>query len=406
MRRKDKFNRRLENFVEKEQTMIFYSLIAAVTIGLACMVNNHAVKKSFQVTRQQMINYVCLAGIFLILAGTAALRIDVGNDYGSYVNTFHEIVFGYKSSYVVTEPGFNFVVKLIYTLSGFENYLLVFALFGGLTVFFFLKAMYDQSVDFKWAFALFMLLGLYFRTFNTVRYYFVLALTLYSIRFVMRKQYVKFILLICFAALFHKSVLVVIPLFLLTNVRWKRWQVILGGIAAVLVFVFQDLVMKLALYFYPSYKDTVYLEKGTGILASASGILRCGAVLLLAGFVWLSYRKKGETLFASGKDADRETAAAGFYLKTTILALAIYLCASFLPLVSRITYYLITPQILFVPWLLSKIRDRKTRRLAAGAVLLFCLCNFIYFLLTAHQEGVMVLPYKTWIFTEKEWLIG
>ena len=111
-------------------------------------------------------------------------------------------------------------------------------------------------------------------------------------------------------------------------------------------------------------------------------------------------------LDASGKDADRETAAAGFYLKTTILALAIYLCASFLPLVSRITYYLITPQILFVPWLLSKIRDRKTRRLAAGAVLLFCLCNFIYFLLTAHQEGVMVLPYKTWIFTEKEWLIG
>ena len=102
---------------------------------------------------------VCLAAIFLILAGVSALRLEVGNDYGKYVENFHEIWAGTDQAYVVTEAGFNFVVWLIYTLSGYENYLLVFAVFGAVTAFLFLKALYEQSDCFWQSFAMFMLLG-------------------------------------------------------------------------------------------------------------------------------------------------------------------------------------------------------------------------------------------------------
>ena len=135
-------------------------------------------------TRRQACSCAALFTLFLVLAGTAALRIDVGNDYGNYVNTFHEI---YVGGYVVTEPGFNWLVRFLFLLSGGENYLLVFGLFAVVTSVIFLKAMYDQSVDFTLSFALFMLLGLYFRTFNTVRYYFVLAVTLYSLRYLLKR---------------------------------------------------------------------------------------------------------------------------------------------------------------------------------------------------------------------------
>ena len=183
-------------------------------------------------------NGAVLFTLFLIMAGTASLRIDVGNDYGNYVTTFHEI---YVGGYVVTEPGFNLLVKLVFRLAGGENYLLVFGLFAVVTAVLFLKSMYDQSVDFTISFALFMLLGLYFRTFNTVRYYFVLAVTLYSLRYVLKKEYGKFILLILFAAFFHKSVLVVIPLYLIAALPWKKWQVILGTALAVSLPLFQSL---------------------------------------------------------------------------------------------------------------------------------------------------------------------
>ena len=140
------------------------------------------------------------------------------------------------------------------------------------------------------------------------------------------------------------------------------------------------------------------------------GSVRCGAVLLLCLSCWKSVKENPANLF---------------YFKLNLLGLALYTCASFIPLVSRLGYYLITPHLLLVPGILCTLakngkgdgqsmsqgnggRERRPdkRKLLHAAVLLFCVLYFIYFLLTAHQEGVRVLPYHTWIFTEREWLNG
>lgn len=392
--------------------MIFYGLLGAVTIALACLVENRAsccakAVGRMGMTRRQARSCAALFTLFLVLAGTAALRIDVGNDYGNYVNIFHEI---YVGGYVVTEPGFNWLVRFLFLLSGGENYLLVFGLFAVVTAIIFLKAMYDQSVDFTLSFALFMLLGLYFRTFNTVRYYFVLAVTLYSLRYVLKREYSKFVLLILLAALFHKSVLVVIPLYLIAALPWKKWQVALGAAFAVSLPLFQGFWMKVVLWLYPSYQNTVYLQKETGLEGSLMGIIRCAAVLVLG--------------LSAYRETIKENRANLFYFKLNLLGLALYTCASFLPLVSRFGYYLITAHVLLVPGILMGMPDEAPepggtsalRLLKKGAgkkkkvmfflTAAFCLLYFAYFLLTAHQEGVRVLPYHSWIFTEKEWLNG
>ena len=392
--------------------MIFYGLLGAVTIALACLVENRAsccakAVGRMGMTRRQARSCAALFTLFLVLAGTAALRIDVGNDYGHYVNIFHEI---YVGGYVVTEPGFNWLVRFLFLLSGGENYLLVFGLFAVVTAVIFLKAMYDQSVDFTLSFALFMLLGLYFRTFNTVRYYFVLAVTLYSLRYVLKREYSKFVLLILLAALFIISVLPVISLSLIAALPWKKWQVALGAAFAVSLPLFQGFWMKVVLWLYPSYQNTVYLQKETGLEGSLMGIIRCAAVLVLG--------------LSAYRETIKENRANLFYFKLNLLGLALYTCASFLPLVSRFGYYLITAHVLLVPGILMGMPDEAPEPGGASALRLlkkgagkkkkvmffltaaFCLLYFAYFLLTAHQEGVRVLPYHSWIFTEKEWLNG
>ena len=378
--------------------ILFYGFIGILTIGAACLVKTEYAldegcrEGQYILNRRSFLNKSALLFLFTVLTGLAALRIDVGNDYGNYVNTFHEI---YVGGYVVTEPGFNLLVRFLYTLSGGENYLLVFGFFAAATTFLFLKAMYDQSLDFPLSFALFMLLGLYFRTFNTVRYYFVLAITLYSLRYVLKREYGKFMLLILGAALFHKSVLVVIPLYLIALLPWKKWQVAIGAAFAISLPLFQDFWMEILLKLYPSYQNTVYLEQGTGLEGSLMGIVRCAAVLLLGLFGW---------------KAVRESTANLFYFKLNLLGLALYTCASFVPLVSRLGYYLITPHLLLVPGILygmKKTEKKPGRRVVLyGAVILFSALYFGIFLLTAHQVGVRVLPYHTWVFTEREWLNG
>lgn len=373
--------------------MILYAVVAMATIALACLVNNQPQPATGQLhitkryTRRQGLNTLSLLAIFTILFLLAALRLEVGNDYGTYVDTIHEI---YVGGYVVTESLFNAVVKVLCELSGGENYLLVFAVFAFVTIWIFLKALYEQTDDFPLAFFLFMTLGIYFRTFNTVRYYFVLAITLYSFRYIFRKEYGKFIMLIVLAAFFHKSVLVVIPIYLIANMTWKKWHVAVLTVGAACMVLFQDLIMKIALELYPSYKDTIYLETESGLGGNLMSIVRCVAVLVLALICY--------------KDAWKEEKENRFYFKLNFLAILLYLCGSFLPLVGRICYYLMTSHILFIPSILGSIKNEKKKKIFTALVIIAGIMYFLLFLKTANQPGVRVLPYKSWLFYEKEFL--
>lgn len=373
--------------------MILYGMVAVTTIALACMVKNQPqlitgqLHRRDEFTRRQGLNTLSLLAIFTILFLLSALRMEVGNDYETYVDTIHEI---YVGGYVVTEPLFNAVVKVLCELSGGENYLLVFAVFAFATIWIFLKVLYEQSNNFPLAFFLFMTLGIYFRTFNTVRYYFVLAITLYSFRYVFRKEYVKFILLIVLAAFFHKSVLVVIPIYLIANMTWKKWHMAVLTVGAVGMVACQDLIMKIALELYPSYKDTIFLQTETGLSGNLMSILRCAAVLVLAIICY--------------NEAWKEVPENRFYFKLNFLAILLYLCGSFLPLVGRIGYYLMTSHVLFIPAILGSIREDKKRKIFTALVIIAGVIYFLLFLKTANQPGVRVLPYKSWLFFEKEFL--
>ena len=373
--------------------IILYSMVAMITIAISYMVVNQPMEITKQLhktqgfTRRQGKNTLSLLAVFTILFLLAAFRLEVGNDYGTYVTTIHEI---YVGGYVVTEPLFNAVVKILCELSGGENYLLVFAVFAFATIFIFLKVLYEQSVSFSMAFFLFMTLGIYFRTFNTVRYYFVLAITLYSFRYILKKEYGKFLLLIVLAAFFHKSVLVVIPIYFIAHVPWKKWYVVVLTTGAVGMVIFQDVIMKIALELYPSYKNTIYLETESGLSGNLMTLFRC---VLVGIFALLCY-----------KDHWKEKAENRFYFKLNFLAILLYLCGSFLPLVGRIGYYLITSHILFIPAVLGSIGNEKKKRLFTAMVMVAGILYFLLFLRSADQPGVRVLPYKSWLFYEKEFL--
>ena len=373
--------------------IILYGMVAVTTIALACLVKKQYEPATGQLhrrgefSRRQGLNTLSLLAIFTVLFLLSALRMEVGNDYETYVDTIHEI---YVGGYVVTEPLFNAVVKVLCELSGGENYLLVFGVFAFVTIWIFLKVLYEQTDDFPLAFFLFMTLGIYFRTFNTVRYYFVLAITLYSFRYIFRKEYGKFILLIVLAAFFHKSVLVVIPIYLIANMTWKKWHMAVLSVGAMGMVVFQDLIMKIALELYPSYKDTIFLQTETGLSGNLMSILRCVAVLALAVLCY--------------QDEWKESKENRFYFKLNFLAILLYLCGSFLPLVGRIGYYLMTSHVLFIPAILGSIRSEKKKKIFTVLVIIAGVIYFVIFLKSANQPGVRVLPYKSWLFYEKEFL--
>lgn len=385
---------------------ILYSAITIVSVWLACHVAGLRTRRSAVSpdgrravygtgSRQGKIDQICMTAIFFLLAGASALRIYTGNDYQTYISHFHDI---YRGNYVVTERGFNLVVTGVYRFFQKECYLVVFALFAFLTVGVFLKALYDQSVDFKMSFFLFMALGTYFQTYNTVRYYFALAIVLYSMRYVLRKQYIRFLAAILIASLFHKTALIVIPMYLLAAVHWKWQHLIIAGILAVSGLFFQEQYMELFVRLYPSYaNEEEYLASGG---FSIINVLRCAAVL-----VFSLYALKGDKEWY----ADREMR---FYFQLNLGALALYLCFSFVPFLSRIGYYLNVSHLFFLPVLLKAIPEKirlpmigkgksiGKKKICRRLILLAGVIYFLMFLYKASAVNVRILPYHSWLWTD------
>lgn len=366
--------------------MVFYGILAIVTVALAAMVRVLPMQKmegstltAGVGTRQQACNWLCLLSIFLILFAVSACRLNVGNDYAKYVDFMHLIACD-AYNYVPTEAGFNALVTVLYEIAGSENYLLVFAVFAFVTIGLFLKAMYEQSDSFGWSFFLFMAFGFYFSTFNTVRYYLALALALYSVKYVLRKEWGKFFLIVLLGSTFHKSMLVILPLYFLAALPWKKWQMALMAVFCTTFFFLQDFYLKAVVFLYPSYEDTEYLEGGI----SWFNILRCTAVLIFS----LLYYKQA----VAGSKRNQ------FYFFCNLGALVLYTCCSFLPIITRIGYYLNVTQILFIPAILERIEDKKQKRFFCVMIALAAVGYFLLYLLRADNDGIRVLPYQTFMF--------
>ena len=358
--------------------MILYIFVAVVTVLLGFLINNHCERQLSGISRQKMLNGLSMISIFLLLFGVSACRLNVGNDYAKYVEFMHLIN---CDAFVPTEFGFNWIVKLLYEISGFENYLLVFAFFAFFTILLFLAAIYRQADSFGFSFFLFMAFGYYFQSFNTVRYYLALAIALYVIPFVLRKEWGKFLLMVLLGATLHKSLLVVIPLYILATLPWKKWQLALAAVFCSSFFFLQDFYLKVVVFLYPTYEDTEYLEGGT----SYSNIVRCLAILILS---LLCYRQ-------TVKDSKRNR----FYFYCNLGALVMYVCCSFLPIISRIGYYLTITHIFFLPALLDGIENERLRRLLKAGVTVAAILYFaVFILLKAGNDGLRILPYETFMF--------
>ena len=61
--------------------MVIYISVAALTVFLGLTVDNHCRIRRGMVSRQQMLNALCLCGIFFILFAISAGRLHGGNEY-------------------------------------------------------------------------------------------------------------------------------------------------------------------------------------------------------------------------------------------------------------------------------------------------------------------------------------
>ena len=364
--------------------MVLYLLISAAAVAAAAIVNKTEGMRAG--SRGSLLRRSCLFLIALILMVPAILRQETGNDYLRYVEFFH---LASIDAYVPTEAGFNWLAKAVYGLCGYENYLLLFAIYAAMTILVMLTVIRQQAENFCFSFFLFMMFGYYFQSFNTMRYYFALSLSLLAMTCLLRRKYAGFVILALLAALFHKTALITLLLYPVAARRWKKRDLAAGVALGLAVLLIHEKAMELLLSLYPSWEGTVDLAAGTSI--SWVNIAKCLAVLLLAYYV--------------RADEDPETFRGRqlvMYWNSAYIGLLLYVFGWFIPEVSRICYYLTFTQIFYLPMLRSGLPEteqgRRQKKLLTILVIAAALVFFALFLRTAYRDTIKILPYKSFLF--------
>ncbi|MCD8326688.1 MAG: EpsG family protein [Lachnospiraceae bacterium] len=366
---------------------VYLTLTAAVLI-LARQVQNSIYAKQkltgqvpWGVERQQAKNIAAALGIFALLAAVSACRIAVGNDYWVYRENFKLI---YSGRDVASEPGFNFIVYWMQKLWGYDNYLPIFGVFSVATAAFMVKALYDQAEWFAGSLFLLMTSGYYFSSLNSVRYYLVVAMVMYATKYLLREEYLKFILWICFAALFHKSVLLVIPCYLilywLSKKRLRPWMIAVGGALIASLVLFQDVYRRIIFLFYPFYEESAYDTGSISIVNVGMGLC-CLILCFLCYGVW-----------------KEDNPHIRFWVWVNVAGLVINLFGSFIPEVTRVGNYFKVVQVFLIPALLYHLPDGKWKKLLTAGTVAAFLIYFAFFLKSAYDVDIRILPYRTWIF--------
>ncbi len=153
-------------------------------------------------------------------------EVDLGVEFNGREGTLK----GKEEMAIDKEPAYKLLVTFSKHLS--DNYAALLILVALLVYALVLKSIHDVSRYELVSLFAFITLGLYTFSFNAARQGIAVAIYAQAIPFILRRQFWKYVIVVLIAALFHKTVIVTLPLYFLFTMRynWKSLLVVILGI--------------------------------------------------------------------------------------------------------------------------------------------------------------------------------
>lgn len=166
---------------------------------------------NYGLSRSNRLTVFHLIGL-LTICFIVGFRFEIGNDWIGYKEYFEQLSY-FKITYDQQpfEIGY-YLVNKVFAVLGF-NYTSIFFLSAFLTWYF----IYKSVPAFLLPIVLFYFFvdEIFFSSMNLVRQFIAIGLFLYGLRFIVNKEFYKYLSVILFGSLFHVSVLITLPLYFL-----------------------------------------------------------------------------------------------------------------------------------------------------------------------------------------------
>jgi len=292
--------------------------------------------------------------LFLFLA----LRYDYGNDYMSYFN-IHAAINAGLPSWGQDDILFKYLNLLI---PNFYWFIVIISLFYILTIYYLIKS--NLKIKEYWFAGLLLLINpyLFLVHLSSLRQTLAICFVIFSINFVIKKKPFMYYLFIIIAMGFHKSAMVLLPVYFILNDSKikKKWSVLIYGLLAVLIGtpLFETILYRVLEYF-PRYY-TYYFKQGL------QNSLRATLISSLFFFFVIFNINKLE-----GKEI--------IYGKLSLIATIISLLAIRASMITRIGMYFDIFLILTIPQIFSRIRGKANRQILFIIMISIYLLRYVSF---------------------------
>lgn len=332
--------------------------------------------------------YWVLCGVFLVLS---FVRFETGTDWDNYYNFFKNISYTDLSS-ASFEIGFGLVNKWVGSFTTEYSVLLVFL---GLILFSFQSIAIKRMSPYPLVSLLFIW-GTQFANILFVRQWVAVAILFYSVKYIERKQFFYFLLLVGLAASFHRTSWVFLIAWWIYNNKWtikSKILILLISIAAssfflhLLSFLTDSLGGGILQAKLSYYLDSDYNARTNEELNIYLIIIRGFAnkfLILGLGFYLLDKISVNQNRFRGYLNL--YWFGAVLYFSTISISIAFV----------RISYAFDLFQIILIPYFLKYITDKKSR-----LIVYFIFCLYVAFRMWQIVNGPYTeefIPYKTILY--------
>lgn len=315
------------------------------------------------------------------LTVVSVLRYKVGTDYTFYLeNQFQFIMNLKKPDYwqvLDYEIGFKKLVEFCgFRLGDVELFFPIVAFIFMLFITFYIS---DLSENVVLSIFVFFTSCFFNFSFNIIRQTFATAIFLYAIRYMYRREVIKYLLCILLASTFHKTAIIYIFVYFAVNIQIKTY---LRYLVIPVVYALQFSVKNFIIFlcntfdFYKGYVDTALSE--TSQFPISLTLAYVGIYLLIIVFV---------------PEEERNIRLGKIYSLLETLSIIVVLCGSIAQESTRIIYMFFPIYIVSIPYWFNRFKKTKIANFGKYCVMMLLIYIYIYYIPMNNYGDT--LPYQT-----------
>ena len=302
--------------------------------------------------------YLSIIGILLTLF--SGLRGDFTSDYKAYSYLFHFYNdFNFKKIFTYNfgqEIGYVILNKIVGILT--NNVVFIMLLTSLIIVVLYFKEIKRDSVCIWLSVLLFTTIGQYYISFNLIRQIISAGIIFSGSRFLYKRDFKKYLVIIIIASLFHKTAAIMVVFYFILNQKFNFKKILLVILGTIIFFDFTNIILAfIQKFFYSYYNQSDYGMSGFSLNNIILPVAILAFVILNKNYIELNNNK-----------VNIWTNAVVFYTFFTILGLRVQM-------IERLANFFSPYVLLLIPYIIMNMKDKCSKNIY---ILIFVFMSLVY----------------------------